>query len=107
MNALEIFKVLNWLMSQYRKTIVAEFFFKKKFTSLRNDPFVEIDSIVVAKICWNLMIFSKHFLCKSITPVSSFSQHDKPITRKRNLIDFGGYFIYGGHSGIIHAKQKV
>ena len=28
MNRLEIFKVLNWLMSQYRKTIVAEFFFK-------------------------------------------------------------------------------
>ena len=29
MNGLEIFKVLNWLMSQYRKTIVAEFFFYK------------------------------------------------------------------------------
>ena len=30
-------------------------------------------------------------------PVSSFSQHDKPITRERNVIHFGGYFIYGGH----------
>ena len=29
MNGLEIFKVLNWLMSQYRKTIVLEFFFSK------------------------------------------------------------------------------
>ena len=27
MNGLEILKVLNWLMSQYRKTIMAEFFF--------------------------------------------------------------------------------
>ena len=27
-HGLEIFKVLNWLMSQYRKTIVVEFFFK-------------------------------------------------------------------------------
>ena len=29
--------------------------------------------------------------------VSSFSQHDKPTTRERNMIHFGGYFIYGGH----------
>ena len=29
--------------------------------------------------------------------VSSFSQHDKPITRERNVTHFGGYFIYGGH----------
>ena len=28
-HGLDIFKVLNWLMSQYRKTIVAEFFFSK------------------------------------------------------------------------------
>ena len=28
MNGLEIVKVLNWLMSQYRKTIVEELFFK-------------------------------------------------------------------------------
>ena len=30
-------------------------------------------------------------------PVSPFSQHDKPITRERNVIHFGGYFSYGGH----------
>ena len=29
MSGLEIFKVLNWLMSQNRKKIVAEFFFSK------------------------------------------------------------------------------
>ena len=29
--------------------------------------------------------------------MSSFSQHDKPITREQNVIDFGDYFIYGGH----------
>ena len=29
--------------------------------------------------------------------MSSFSQHDKPITHERSVIDFGGYFIYGGH----------
>ena len=51
MNGLEIFKVLNWLISQYRKTIVGEFFFQNTLTSFRNDPFLEIDSIAVAKIC--------------------------------------------------------
>ena len=29
--------------------------------------------------------------------VEWFLQYDKPITRERNMIDFGGYFIYGGH----------
>ena len=29
--------------------------------------------------------------------MSSFLQHDKPIAGERNVIDFGGYFIYGGH----------
>ena len=29
--------------------------------------------------------------------MSSFSQHDKPITRELNVIDFGGYFLNGGH----------
>ena len=52
MNGLEIFKVLNWLILQYRKTIVGEFFFQNTLTSFRNDPFLEIDSIAVAKICW-------------------------------------------------------
>ena len=27
--------------------------------------------------------------------MSSFSQHDKPITSEQNVIDFDGYFIYG------------
>ena len=40
--------------------------FQSTFTSFRNDPFLEIDSIAVAKICWNLLIFSKHFFCKSM-----------------------------------------
>ena len=41
-------------------------------------------------------IFGTSFL-QERAPVSSFSQHDKPITRERNVIHFGGYFIYGGH----------
>ena len=41
-------------------------------------------------------IFGTSFL-QEHAPVSSFSQHDKPITRERNVIDFGGYFIYDGH----------
>ena len=28
--------------------------------------------------------------------MSSFSQHDRPITREWNKIDFSGYFIYDG-----------
>ena len=35
----EIFKVLNWLMSQYRKTIVAEFFFKAHSPVVETIPF--------------------------------------------------------------------
>ena len=41
-------------------------------------------------------IFETSFL-QEHAPVSSFSQHDKPITHERSVIDFGGYFIYGGH----------
>ena len=66
MNGLEAFKVLNWLMSQCKKTIVTELFFPKHIHHFRNDPFLEIDSIAVAKICWNLLIFSKHCFCKSM-----------------------------------------
>ena len=40
-------------------------------------------------------IFETSFL-QEHAPVSPFSQHDKPITRERNVIGFGGYFIYGG-----------
>ena len=41
-------------------------------------------------------IFRTSFL-QEHAPVSSFSQHDKPITRERNVIHFDGYLIYGGH----------
>ena len=40
-------------------------------------------------------------------PVSSFSQHDKPITRERNVIHFGGYFIYGGHGSPINVRHQA
>ena len=40
-------------------------------------------------------IFETSFL-QEHAPVSSFSQHDKSITRERNVINFGGYVIYGG-----------
>ena len=56
-------------MSQYRKTILAEFFFKAH---------------------------SSAFLQKH-GRVSSFLQPEKTITREKNVINFGGYFIYGGH----------
>ena len=44
--------------------------------------------------------------------VSSFSQPEKAITREQNVIDFGGYFIYGGpfmnlHASDRHAHQTV
>ena len=29
--------------------------------------------------------------------MSSFSQPDKATTREHDVINFGGYFIYGGH----------
>ena len=53
-HGLEIFKVLNRLLSQHRKSIVAEFFFKA------HSPVVEMilfskDSIAVAEICWNFL----------------------------------------------------
>ena len=41
-------------------------------------------------------IFETSFM-QEHAPKNSFSQHDKPITCERNVIDFGGYFIYGGH----------
>ena len=41
-------------------------------------------------------IFETPFLQKH-APVSSFSEQNKPITLERNVIHFGGYFIYGGH----------
>ena len=69
-NGLEIFKVLNRLMSQYRKKIGV--FFQNTFTSFRNDPFLQIDFFEAAKICWNLLIFSKHLFCKNMHPWAHF-----------------------------------
>ena len=66
MNGLEIFKALNWLMSQYRKNNCGRVLFQNTFTSFRNDPFLEIDSIAVAKMCWNFLMFSKHLFCKNM-----------------------------------------
>ena len=59
-------------------------------------------------------IFGTSFL-QEHAPVSSLSQHDKPIIRERNVIQFGGYFIYGSHfmdrqqpmSGIKHASVRA
>ena len=53
-HGLEKFKVLNRLLSQHRKAIVAEFFFKA------HSPVVEMilfwkDSIAVPEICWNFL----------------------------------------------------
>ena len=112
-HGLDIFKILNWLMSQYRKTIVIEFFFKAHF---RNDTFLAIDFIAVAKIWWKFAdIFGTTSFLQEHAPVSSFSQHDQPITPERIVIHFGSYFIYGGHfmdwqcqtSNIRHASQKL
>ena len=80
-------------MSQYRKTIVAEFFFKAHSPVLEMILFWKQTSSQLLKFA---DIFGTSFL-QEHAPVSSFSQHDKPITRERNVIDFGGYFIYGGH----------
>ena len=80
-------------MSQYRKTIVAEFFFKAHSPLLEMILFWKQTSSQLLKFA---DIFGTSFL-QEHAPVSSFSQHDKPITRERNVIHFGGYFIYGGH----------
>ena len=80
-------------MSQYRKTIVAEFFFKAHSPLLEMILFWKQTSSQLLKFA---DIFGTSFL-QEHAPVSSFSEHDKPITRERNVIHFGGYFIYGGH----------
>ena len=80
-------------MLQYRKTVVAEFFFKAHSPLLEMILFWKQTSSQLLKFA---DIFETSFL-QEHAPVSSFSQHDKPITRERNVIHFGGYFIYGGH----------
>ena len=81
-------------MLHYRNRIVAEFFFKAHSPVLEMILFWKQTPSQLLKFA---DIFGTSFL-QEHAPVSSFSQHDKPITRERNVIDFGGYFIYGGHS---------
>ena len=80
-------------MSQCRKKIVAEFLFKAHSPLLEMILFWKQTSSQLLKFA---DIFGTSFL-QEHAPVSSFSEHDKPITRERNVIHFGGYFIYGGH----------
>ena len=40
--------------------------FQSTFTTFRNDHFLEIDFIAVAKTCWNLLIFSAYLFWKSM-----------------------------------------
>ena len=80
-------------MSQYRKTVVAEFFFKAHSPVLEIIDFWKQTSSQLPKFA---DIFERSFL-QEHAPGSQFSQHDKPITRERDVIHFGSYFIYGGH----------
>ena len=84
---------MDWTFLQERKTVVAEFFFKAHSPVLEMILFWKQTSSQLLKFA---DIFGTSFL-QEHAPVSSFSQHDKPITRERNVIHFGGYFIYGGH----------
>ena len=80
-------------MLQYRKIIVAEFFFKAHSPVLEMILFWKQTSSQLLKFP---EIFETSLLQEHVH-VSSILQHDKPITRERNVIYFGGYFIYGGH----------
>ena len=80
-------------MLQYRKTVVAEFFFKVHSPLLEMIFFWKQTSSQLLKFA---DIFGTSFP-QEHAPVNSFSQHDKPVTRERNVIHFGGYFIYCCH----------
>ena len=54
---------------------MAEFLFQSTFTTFRNNPFLEIDFIAVAKICWNLLIFSEYLFCKSMHLMRAHSRN--------------------------------
>ena len=60
---IESFELINVALS---KNNCGRVLFQKTFTSFRNDTFPEIDSIAVAKICRNLLIFLKHLFRKSM-----------------------------------------
>ena len=80
-------------MSQYIKTIVAEFLLKAHTPVLEMILFWRLTSSQLLEFA---EIFEASFLQEHAL-VISFLQHDKPITRERNVIHFGGYFICGGH----------
>ena len=86
-----------------KKNNCGRVFFQSTFTSFRNDSFLEMDSIAVAKICWKLLIFSKHLYCKSMhlwahcTFCNTINQlHMNGTWSILEVISFG-HFIYGGH----------
>ena len=80
-------------MSQYRKTIVVEFFCKAHSVVLEMILFSKktpSQLLKLAEICWN---FQNSFSVRACT----CEQPDKATKREQNVIDFGGYFIYGDH----------
>ena len=75
--------------------------FQNTFTSFRNDLFLEIDSIAVAKIYWNLLIFSKRLFWKNMQLWAHFHNtinqlHVNGTWSILAVISFS-HFIYGGH----------
>ena len=63
-------------------------------------------------VTWCKHAAQMHPFLQEHARVSSFSQPEKAITREQNVIDFGGYFIYGGpfmncHASGRHAHKAV
>ena len=87
-HGLKIYKFLSWLTSQYIKTTAAEFT-KGVFTSVRNEPFLEIDSLTI--ISWEFAeIFETSLLQEHEW---AFSGNPVKNTREQNAFIS---FIYGG-----------
>ena len=57
-------------------------------------------------VTWCKHAAQMHPFLQEHARVSSFSQPEKAITREQNVIDFGGYFIYGGHFMNCHASDR-
>ena len=88
------FELITVATQQYRKTIVAEFFSKT------HSPVLEMILLwkqTPSHLLKFADIFETSFLQEHAPAVTSFWQHDKPIIQERNVINFGGYFIYGAH----------
>ena len=104
-DGLDILKVLSWLMSQYGKTIVEEFFFKA------HSPLLEM--ILFWK--WTssqLLIFSEHLFCKNMHLWAHFRNtinqlHVNGTWFILAVISFMAVISWIATSGIIHASQKV